>query len=174
MPTVGEYWAWAFSDLRQNDLRGVLAEFLVAEALGIKPPVRSTWDDFDLTTSDGVRIEVKSAAYLQAWPQKRLSRIVFGGLKGRAWTAEAQNQFAPERTYRADLFVFCVQTATAHDEYDPLDIDQWEFRVLRRTTLEALGTRSMTLSRLKSLCPVSVSYHDLAEAVRSASGRQHS
>jgi hypothetical protein len=33
--TVLDYWRWAFSDLRDNTQRGVLAEFLVALALAV-------------------------------------------------------------------------------------------------------------------------------------------
>ncbi len=30
---VSDFWRWAFSDLRDNTVRGVLAEFIVAAAL---------------------------------------------------------------------------------------------------------------------------------------------
>ena len=33
--TVGDYWQWACSDLLMNTERGVLAEYLVALALGV-------------------------------------------------------------------------------------------------------------------------------------------
>jgi len=32
--TAVDFWRWAFSDLRDNIVRGVLAEFLVAAAVG--------------------------------------------------------------------------------------------------------------------------------------------
>ncbi|MDQ2873467.1 MAG: hypothetical protein M3Y33_00995 [Actinomycetota bacterium] len=32
--TVAGFWRWAFSDLRDNFTRGILAEFLVARAVG--------------------------------------------------------------------------------------------------------------------------------------------
>jgi hypothetical protein len=44
--SIGEFWQWAFSDLQENITRGVLAEFLVAKALGISLLVRQTWDDY--------------------------------------------------------------------------------------------------------------------------------
>ena len=28
------------------------------------------------------------------------------------------------------MFVFAIQTAKTHEAYDPLEVDQWEFRVL--------------------------------------------
>ena len=37
--TVKEFWSWAYSDLLNNTLRGVLAEFLVEKSMcGITPP----------------------------------------------------------------------------------------------------------------------------------------
>ena len=33
--TVADFWRWAFSDLRTNIVRGVLAEYLVASAVAI-------------------------------------------------------------------------------------------------------------------------------------------
>ncbi len=40
-------------------------------------PLRAEWDAVDLTTPDGIRIEVKSAAYIQSWHQVRESTISF-------------------------------------------------------------------------------------------------
>src|SRR3954451_18080617 len=50
--SVGDFWAWAFSDLRQNSVRGHLAEYIVAMALGVRLEVRSAWDDHDLLLGD--------------------------------------------------------------------------------------------------------------------------
>jgi hypothetical protein len=64
---VLDYWRWAFSDLRDNTQRGVRAEFLVALALGRTETRRKAWDNYDVTTSSGLRIEVKASGYLQSW-----------------------------------------------------------------------------------------------------------
>lgn len=65
-----DFWRWSCSDLLNNTQRGVLAEFLVHSALGTKDAVRTDWLPFDLTSPSGLRIEVKSSAYLQAWSRK--------------------------------------------------------------------------------------------------------
>ena len=97
--TVAEFWRWGFSDLRTNIVRGVLAEFLVAKAVAAREPVRIAWDNFDVVSAAGTRIEVKSSAYLQSWAQKRLSTITFTGLTGLRWDAkrvgETTARFAP-------------------------------------------------------------------------------
>jgi len=64
------FWQWSSSDVLSNSLRGVLAEYIVATALGCNTGVRTQWDAYDIKTESGIRIEVKSAAYLQSWSQK--------------------------------------------------------------------------------------------------------
>jgi hypothetical protein len=61
--SILDYWVWAFSDLAGNTERGVLAEYLVAMAIGAKSPVRNSWGAYDLDAPDGTKFEVKSAAF---------------------------------------------------------------------------------------------------------------
>lgn len=144
--SVREFWSYAARDLRSNVLRGVLAEWLVAKAVGAAEP-RPEWDDFDVLTPAGTRVEVKSSAYLQAWTQRRLSTIAFSGLNAAKWDAELGR--SDQRTFNADVYVFCVQTARSHDAYDPLDVSQWHFYVLPRSSVESIGQRSIGLARIK-------------------------
>src|SRR5436309_971470 len=67
---VLDFWRWAFSDLRENTTRGILAEYLVAKAVGDDRGLRSSWDNFDVRATDGTTIEVKCSAFLQSWPQR--------------------------------------------------------------------------------------------------------
>lgn len=145
-----DFWGWAFSDLRSNNLRGVLAEWIVAKLLQIEPPVRESWAPWDLSTPDGVRIEVKSGAYLQTWAREgdRPSRIVFGGLRGSIWDPDAG--YAPERTYNADLYVFAIQIETDPRQWNALDLGQWRFYLIPREMLASYDTRSLTLSTVRS------------------------
>jgi hypothetical protein len=95
-----EFWQWAFSDLRQNDLRGVFAEWLVAQLLGLKlDETRDSWAAHDLISLSGLRIEVKAAAYHQAWHKldDRPSKILFRGLRGRILLSD--NTYAELRTF---------------------------------------------------------------------------
>jgi hypothetical protein len=89
-----DFWEWFASDLLSNAPRGVLAEFIIASALGLVDNVRSEWNPYDLKTQKRQRIEVKSAAYLQSWFQKELSKIVFSIRPYRKWnsnTGELEN-----------------------------------------------------------------------------------
>lgn len=158
------------SDLRTNNVRGYLAEFLVARAVGATGQ-RVEWDAYDVTAPDGTRIEVKAAGYLQAWTQKKLSAPTFRVAAASAW-AEAGG-WSDERTFNADVYVFCLQTAKTHEEYDPLDISQWQFYVADRAKVEARSGVSMGLSALTTLAGDPVPYPSLRAAVARAarSGR---
>ena len=81
------FWQWSASDLASNALRGRLAEFLVAQALGVSHGVRAEWDAYDLRSQDGITVEVKSAAYFQTWAQSAPSKIGFDIAPTRAWNS---------------------------------------------------------------------------------------
>jgi hypothetical protein len=106
------FWSWAFSDLRQNNIRGHLAEYIVGLGLGVPLTVRSSWDDYDLEVPPGqlaggpVRLQVKSAAYLQAWEQRKPSAITFSGLRRRQfpWSTEKSFVLGEGRFPQADVF----------------------------------------------------------------------
>lgn len=164
--TVTDFWRFAISDLKMNNVRGYLAEFLVAQAVGAVGQ-RVEWDAFDVETPTGIKIEVKSSAYIQAWDQRRPSNITFSGLRGRTW--DARTGESPEATYNADVYVFCVETAKTHDAYDPLDTTQWQFYVAPMATIAATGYKSIGLPTLSRLTGGPITYADLAVAISTAS-----
>jgi hypothetical protein len=103
-----DFWRWSVSDLLSNATRGRFAEFIVATATGvdIQQP-RDEWAAFDLITPDGIKIEVKSSAYIQSWHQKELSKISFSTKAAYVWDSETSTQSAI--AYRsADVYVFCL------------------------------------------------------------------
>lgn len=164
-----DFWRWSVSDLVSNATRGRLAEYLVARALGGPvTPVRDEWAAYDLTTADGVRIEVKSAAYLQAWAQRAPSTISFGVRKARAWDPEA-NALAETASRHADVYVFALLAHMDKATLDPTDVDQWRFYVLPTSVLDARtrSQHSITLRSLEGLCQAVV-FEDLDGAVRRA------
>lgn len=164
--TVLDFWRFAMSNLKMNNVRGYLAEFLVARAVGTLDE-RVEWDSFDVLTPDGTTIEVKTSAYVQAWEQRTVSRISFSGLKKRTWSAATS--YSAEQTYNADLYVFAVHTATTHEEYDELSTAQWKFYVVPRHSLQVIGTASISLPALERIAGPAIDYADLAEEIRSAS-----
>ena len=55
--SLQDFWRWSASDLVSNATRGIVAEYLVALALGLPPDaVRNEWDPFDVTAPEGVKV----------------------------------------------------------------------------------------------------------------------
>ena len=164
--TVLDFWRWAMSDLVGNAARGVLAEYIVARALGLTDGVRVEWDAYDLETPRGVKIEVKSSAYLQSWYQTKLSHIVFSIRPAHAWDATT-NVMAPEAHRQACLYVFCLLNHRDKATLDPLNLDQWTFYLIGAAALnDQVGQQqTLSLSRLLSLHPRHATYAELAACV---------
>ncbi|MEW5975073.1 MAG: hypothetical protein AB1898_04615 [Acidobacteriota bacterium] len=167
-PPLLDFWRWSSSDLVSNATRGVFAEFLVANALGVTlDGVRNEWDAVDLTTPEGITVEVKSAAFVQSWTQKRLSRVSFRIPKTRAWDART-NALAKQARRQAQVYVFALLAHQDKRSIDPLNVNQWRFFVVPTTHLDARMRNqvSISLSGLEKLAGPAVSYGDLAEIVR--------
>lgn len=166
---VADFWRWAFSDLRENIVRGVLAEFLVAKAVGDPSPLRHAWNNYDVTAPDGTRIEVRSSAYLQSWRQKTHSRITFTGLTGRAWSYET-NELDADPSLRADVYVFALHNCRKPDQYDSLDLGSWEFYVVSVETLREAGLpKSVSMAAFLDRAGIgAVDYAGLPAPIRAA------
>ena len=169
---VTDFWRFAMSDLRMNNTRGYLAEFLVAKAIGLGEVRRVEWDAYDLLIDEWIRVEVKSSAYLQMWPQWRLSRIEFSGLRGTRYDVYHGDD-PGGRQFNAHVYVFGVQTAIDHNAYEPRDISQWEFYVLSKSDLEQgqVG-QSLGLETLQRLSGGRTSWEDLRSRVLAKSDGQ--
>jgi len=165
--TLKDFWQWSCSDLVSNATRGVLAEYLVASALGLNHGVRNEWDAYDLTTEVGVKIEVKSAAYVQSWYQRKLSDIAFTIKPTFGWDSETNRQ-AKEKKRQADVYVFCLLHHKDQDTINPMDLSQWTFYVISKERLEQAcpERKSITLSKLKKLGPRTCDFDGLKRAIK--------
>jgi hypothetical protein len=172
--TVLSFWQWSTSDLVSNITRGRLAEFIVATALGIDVSgVRSDWDAFDLTTPDGLKVEVKSAAHVQSWFQSQLSDVVFHTPRTRAWDPSS-NRVSKESRRQADVYVLALLHHQDKLTVDPLNLAQWSFFVVPTYVLDRRerSQHSITLRSLQALVP-SVQYCELAASVTQAGHAQY-
>lgn len=162
------FWQWSSSNLISNSLRGILAEYIVASTVGCNTGVRTEWDAYDLKTETGIRIEVKSAAYLQSWSQKKLSSISFSVRPTHGWDAES-NSRSKTKIRASHVYVFCVLKHEEKQSVNPLNMDQWDFYCINTTKLnnEIGEQKSISLSRLLSLAPKKSSYCQLAETIKS-------
>ena len=169
--TLLDFWRWSVSDLVSNTTRGILAEFIVASALGVTDRTRVEWDAFDLTTKTGAKIEVKSSAYAQSWSQRKLSAIKFSIRPTRFWNEET-GLYTEELRRQADLYIFCVLSHRDKSTVDPLNLDQWDFYLLTANVLNSQlpAQGEITLSRLLQLAPTHVKYSELQAAIEAMTG----
>ena len=149
--TVGDLWSWAYSTLVDNTVRPVFAEFMVGVLIGATSSGRLSWDAADLRC-DGKLVEVKSAAYVQAWEQSSPSRIEFDIARKKAWTAST-NTWADTPARSADCYVFCLYPEQDVERANPLDETAWKFWVLptERIEQEFGAQRQVALSRITKL-----------------------
>ena len=148
-----DFWQWSASDLVNNTNRGVLAEYIVACAVGASiAKVRDAWAAFDLETPDRIKIEVKSSSYVQSWAQSRFSSIHFRISPTRAWDPES-GSFSDESKLQADIYVFALLAHRIKSTIDPMNLDQWAFYVLSAVELDTHlgGQKTITLSELNQL-----------------------
>ena len=167
--TLGDYWRWSSSNILDNTERGIVAEFLVANALGLTDKPRVEWGSYDLKIPDGPKIEVKSSAYLQSWHQKTYSTIKFGIARRKyEWdpeTGESKENRPPSRS--ADIYIFCLLKEKGKTIVDPLDTKQWEFYVVPTFRIdEKKGSdKTISLGPLRDLADKPVQYSNLAATV---------
>jgi len=153
-----DFWRWSVSDIVSNATRGILAEFIVASALQIDLKIiRDEWNAYDLTSPEGIKIEVKSASYIQSWYQKDYSKISFSIKEARAWSSDTNKQSdLPSRS--SDVYVFCLLKHRDQLTLDPMNMDQWEFYILSTRAINKYKRSkiSITLKSLQALTtPVS-------------------
>lgn len=170
---VLDFWRWSTSDLVTNTTRGILAEYIVAQALGVPTDrAREEWSSFDLQTSGGLLIEVKSGAYVQSWAQTRLSTIQFLVPKRLGWDPDTNVMGTTARRH-ADVYVFALLAHVDKATIDPLNLAQWQFWALHTEELDerSRSQHSITLRSLRQMAGEPVDFWSLRAVVDQASHR---
>ena len=163
--TVLDYWRWSSSDLMNNRERGILAEFLVAMALKLEKEPRIEWNSYDLKTSSGIKVEIKTSSAKQSWPQSKPSPIRFDiAPQEYGWNAETDTTDVGLKR-RAHVYVFCE----LHGD-DPLDTAGWRFYVVSTVVLNQRvpNQKSIGVKSLMNLHPTVSTYSDLKQNIESA------
>ena len=101
--------------------------------------------------TEGIKIEVKTSAYIQSWEQKKFSRIEFSIAESLYWDGVA---YAKEKKRQADVYVFCVLKHKEQDTINPLDLEQWDFYPVSTAILNETvkGQKTICLARVAELC----------------------
>ena len=167
--TIGDYWQWGSSDIVGNTERGALAEFIVAKAIGCLAQTRNDWTAYDLVSPSGIKIEVKSSAYLQSWHQKRPSSPRFSIRKSLEWVPET-NEYVGQSRRHSDVYILCLLAYRGDKHFlNPLDLTQWEFYVARTADIDRQWKDRLGIS-LREVQQLSKPYTvaELADAIQSA------
>jgi len=162
-----DYWKWSVSDLISNTTRGTFAEFIVAMAMESDlSGVREEWDAYDIETKDGIKIEVKTSAYLQTWIQKDYSKINFSIKPAYYWNAET-NETSKEKSRPSDIYVFCVLKHKDKNTVNPLILEQWDFYVISTDKINKIFGNQGTL-QLNSIEKITkcVNYNELKDKIK--------
>jgi len=168
-----DFWRWSVSDILSNATRGRFAEFIVGSVVGLNPlDLRDEWDAYDIETKDGIKVEVKSASYIQSWNQKKFSNISFSIKKARFWDSEDNIQRGEPKRH-ADIYVFCHLKHKDQETIDPLKMEQWDFYVVPTFVLDNYeqSQLSITLNSLKNLTEPR-KYSNLKSAIEKAYNQQ--
>jgi hypothetical protein len=162
---ITDFWAWNQSDLIENRNRGILAEFLVRQALGLRCPTRLEWDEADLRTEENLKIEVKSAAYIQSWKKKKFSSISFD--ISPKHKLQSDNNYSVEKIRVAHIYIFCLLAHKDQATLNPMELEQWQFYLLPAKILnEKLPHQKLVgLNTLVALGALACSYGELSAAL---------
>lgn len=172
--TVKDFWAWSMSRLMGDGTRGDLAEFIVNTALGTDTTTpKKGWGECDIVYN-GIRIEIKCSAYLQAWERPSLSKPVFSIAKTINCDIEefegsyryvGRDNTPPQR--RSELYIFCLFAATEREQADPMKLDQWEFYIVPTKLIdEKLGEQGkISLQGIEKLGISKCGYNDIKAIV---------
>ncbi len=173
--SVSDFWRWIGSDLVGNTTRGLFAEYLVGLAVGAlvgddSDDVRDEWGSHDLTTPDGITIEVKSSAYMQTWRQEKEAAPEFSIAETQGWDSDS-GQYSEKKKRRSDVYVFCLLNHRTKATLDPLNAEQWTFYVVPTARINEVvpSQKKIRLGPLeKKLGARRVAFDGIAEAVRQA------
>ena len=169
--TIEDFWQWAYSDIVNNTNRGILAEYIVARALGSEEAVRTNWASWDVDDPANTRVEVKSVAFLQSWEQEQISTPRFGIARAAGYNPDIDD-YDPEPQRHSHVYVFCLLAYRGDkQELNPLDLRQWEFYVVDtpRIDTEFGDRKSLSLSQVKRLSRAH-NVDELRDAVMEAGG----
>ncbi len=164
-----DFWAWSASHLMDNTMRGILAEYIVTRGLGIVEGLRIEWEPFDLVTPTGIKVEVKSSAYLQSWGQKKLTSIGFAIPPTFGWDSTT-GAYSAVRQRQADVYVFALLAHCDKTTVNPLNLAQWTFYIVPTAVLdrELAERKKVSLLQVQLLAQRATTFSGLLVSVEAA------
>lgn len=172
---LGEYRAWATYDLLDPGERARVAEFIVGKALHSLGMGRQPTRPYSLETSEGCRIDVRSAARLQSWGWRREGKpppVMFNIAGASQWWDHGLGCYVDDvRARWSHVHVCALLDHADRGTVNPARVRQWRFWVLPTDIITAdigMGRAVVSLARLERLGAVEGSWHDIPHLVRQA------
>lgn len=164
--TLRNFWWRGFSQILTNNLRGILAEYIVASDIWIVDCPRRERDKYDLVTPEGITVEVKSASYIQSREQKDFSRILFS-IRPTQWYDDMTMKRDAKLKRQADIYVFCLLSHKDKKTIDPLNMNQWEFYILPTIVINnSESWKTITLNKLERLWASKTNYGNIYKTIK--------
>ena len=136
--------------LIENNLRGIFAEYLVADILGEGWEVcDGTYADYDLLGPMGAKLEVKSSAFIQSWWRMSVEEGASPISKPKFSIKERLGKCGNRRR-AADVYVFALHESKDTGVADHRRVEQWGFYVCLTASLPT-GQKTITLGPLTRL-----------------------
>ena len=112
----------------------------------------------------GIKVEVKSSAFVQSWKQKKPSTPRFSIKK----SLPTWDYCSKTKNRHADVYVFCLLKHKDKATINPIDASQWEFYLIRTDELEKdlPDARSISLKSVQSRSSIH-RVQDLLEGIHS-------
>ena len=130
---------WAAGNLVDNRNRGIFAEWLVGQALGVinENDIRTEWDAVDLYYGD-ITIEVKASGRSQTWDLNNPSTPRFGIPKQkRAWFSRKDDWIVYDEPKRsADIYIFCLHQSVPATNENVQDPNSWLFWIIPTSRID--------------------------------------
>jgi len=127
-----QFHRWAAGNLLDNTVRGLFAEYIVHQALGVDPGQhRIEWAEHNIA-GPGWTAEVKAAAYIQSWEQNQPSRISFK---------------IEQRT--STFYLFALLDEQDRSLVNPQDLSLWRFWLVPTADLPPARCQA-AVARLRS------------------------
>jgi len=160
-----DFRGWWFSNLVTNNLRWILAEYIVATAVWVDHSPREEWAAYDIVTPEGINIEVKSSSYVQSRTQKTFSIPSFSIRPTYLWDDILWLQNIQKR--QADVYVFCLLAHKDQETINPLDLTQRVFYIVPTQALneQCNSQKTLSLNRLQKMWFAPVQYQQIAETI---------
>lgn len=138
--TLKDFWSFQYSNLISSKIRDDISKFIVAKALNITDRKFEYFDGHDLTSKEGIPIDVRSASYITSLGEKAPKEIEFKIYKN-----------GDIKKLQGFIYIFCLLSHESKEDLDPLNINQWEFYITTRSNLEKILEGSDEKITLKKL-----------------------